>query len=505
MTRIVKRRPISGLLLSSMLATAALGGCSSQGAPRADLSANKAQIAMTKGETDKAIAHAEAAVLAEPRNAAYRAVLGAGYMDAGRFQSAATSFDDAMSLGDTSPRTALSLALAEIALGNKPRALSVLNDWRNEISADDLGLAYALAGDADRGVKILGDVLRAGHATPKVRQNLAYSYALQGNWKAARIMVSEDVPADQIDARISEWARMARPEDHHQRVATLLTVPVRGDTGQPQTLALSNHPSNQQLASEAAALATAQASVPETTPDAPAPLAKPIENYAFAAPGKAELPPLAVATTPRVAVEQQTTNTVAKPEDFEAAFATRAPAGATPAQVVADAARFISEPVVQKMPGRFGATKTTADATTATKPRVAKADIQPRVAGKVESVGATRAIASAASSSNTPNSVPGGSHLVQLGSFSSEQGARRAWGIYAKRYDLEGRDMVITKAKVRGRHYYRVSAAGFGSGDARTMCSSVKSKGHGCIAWAANSPLPGAIDRVDDATRMAAR
>ena len=38
-----------------------------------------------------------------------------------------------------------------------------------------------------------------------------------------------------------------------------------------------------------------------------------------------------------------------------------------------------------------------------------------------------------------------GSHLVQLGSFSSEQGARRAWNIYARQFpQLSAFDMVIT-------------------------------------------------------------
>ena len=60
----------------------------------------------------------------------------------------------------------------------------------------------------------------------------------------------------------------------------------------------------------------------------------------------------------------------------------------------------------------------------------------------------------------------------------------------------------VTKAVVRGKTYYRVSAAGFARDTSRSMCSTVKSSGHGCIAWAANAPLPGA---VDNGIRMAAR
>ena len=44
-----------------------------------------------------------------------------------------------------------------------------------------------------------------------VRQNLAYAYALAGNWRAARVMAAEDVPADQLDARLAQWAASAAP------------------------------------------------------------------------------------------------------------------------------------------------------------------------------------------------------------------------------------------------------------------------------------------------------
>ena len=54
---------------------------------------------------------------ADPRNAGYRAVLGAAYLETGRFASAATAFGDALDLGDQDPRTVLSYALAKVATG----------------------------------------------------------------------------------------------------------------------------------------------------------------------------------------------------------------------------------------------------------------------------------------------------------------------------------------------------------------------------------------------------
>jgi Flp pilus assembly protein TadD len=452
MTRIAPKGRMIALAASTALVSLALSGCATQAAPRADLSAGKAQRALENGSGERAVTHAEAAVLAEPRNAAYRAMLGAAYMEAGRFQSAATSFDDALTLGDTSPRTALGLALARIAAGDSRGGLATLEEWRADLDPADLGLALALAGQPDRGVHVLGNALRNGQNTPKVRQNLAYAYALAGDWRAARLMAAEDVPADQLDQRIGEWAVLAHPDNRHARVAALLAVPVVADSGQPVALALHNNPGTEALALEAAGDAA------------------PAADFAYAAP-QGELPPVAAL------VPQQAPQQVAPVQaDFAAAFPAPAPlpapTGAAPAQVAADAVRFATAPVVQEAP-------------------VART-VEPRRVAKPTPVKAAPVKA-----------VQPGTHLVQLGSFSSEASAKRAWGIYAKRYpQLSDHDMVITKAVVRGKTYFRVSADGFGRDSSRSMCSTVKRGGEGCIAWAAKSPLPGAVDR---GVRMASR
>lgn len=468
MPKIAKQNRAIMLAVTTALATTALGGCASNAAPRADFSAKKAQTALVQGKTDQAVTHAEASVQAEPRNAAYRAMLGATYMEAGRFKSAATSFQDAMTLGDNSPRTALSFSLAAIAAGDNASALAVLRDWRDTIDAADLGLAMSLAGQPDQGIHILGNALRSGQATAKVRQNLAYSYALKGDWRAARLMAAEDVPADQVSDRIGEWAQTINPEYYQARVANLLSVPVVGDTGQPAMLALNNSDAAAQMASEASAVEPVQiAAAPKASPNYALPPMggelPAVGSSSAVAKATAPVPvpaPMVAAATAN-AVPDYAASPIASPKKFEDAFVASAPSGPTLAEVTKSAVRFVSNPVVQKMPARFGAEPT--------KERAAVT----------------------------------GDHLIQLGSFASEAGARRAWGIYAKRYpELSKYDMVITEANVRGKKYYRVSAGGFQNASARDMCSQVKSNGQGCITWAANSPLPGAVDR---GVRMARR
>jgi len=408
MTRTANRTRLIGLAVSTALATTALTGCTTGGGTRADVSASRAESALAAGMTDKAIKNAEAAVLADPRNAAYRSTLGNAYLNAGRFKSAATTLDDAMSLGDASPRTALSLALAYVGAGNQRQAVAVLNDWRDEIDPADLGLAYALA----------------------------------GKWREARLMAAQDVPAGEIDQRISDWAQSIGGAGSAYRVSTLLGVPVTGDDpGQPAELALNNTPSAQQLAAEAAALVPARTAAADT--ELPALLAQDED---------------APAAAPAVALARYDAPSPERPQSFEAAFATSAPKGPTPAALIADTVRFVSQPVVQKMPARYGI-----------------APAQPARAGAAGSTG--------------------GSHLVQLGSFCSEQGARRAWGIYTSRNPaLDGHEMKISQAVVGGKRYWRVSAAGFDKAEARSLCANVTSKGHGCIPYAADRPLPGAVE-----------
>lgn len=424
----------------AVLAIGLLAGCAAQGMTVRGNSAEAARLALKKGNGEKAVTNAEAAVAASPRDVALRVLLAQSYFKSGRFQSAATTFDDAMKLGDNSARTALSLALAQIGAGQQDAALAVLDDWRGEIPASDLGLALALAGEPERGVSVLADALRGGENTPKVRQNLAYAYALAGRWKEARVMASQDIQADKLDDRLTDWAASVAPEQYQRRVAVLLGTPMRNDSGQPAMLALANNPAMEQLAAEATANPASPVAVAVKMPSAPATAElAPVDETPVAA------APLAVAETP-------------------AAQVLVAPVERT---------QFISQPVIQ----------------------VAAAAPQPAPRPLRESIQRAMPV--------TAN----GTHMVQLGSFSSPQGARRAWGIYsARNASLSGYRMNITPAVVHGKNVWRVAAAGIsGSGAANGLCSSVKKKGGACFAYAAPSrgKVPAAPGREASGPLMA--
>lgn len=427
----------AGLAACTAMAAALLVGCSGH-APLASSGAPAASGEQFGSEADKAIAVAEKRVAKSPRDASDRVALAQAYLAAGRFESAATTFQDAVSLGEDSPRIGLGLALAYAGSGRDAEALTTLTRWRNQIPASDLGLAIALAGRPEQAVGLLTDALHNGENTPKARQNLAYAYALGGHWTEARIIASQDVPADQIDARLQEWSSRARPEQFQARVAGLLGAPVRVDAGQPAALAL-NAPQTDGQGEARMALAepVRQPAAPQPAPVAELPPAVAERRVADAAPVAPAVPAAAPARKEPATFAAAFTP-AAEPESPLATSAAPAPKAAS--------AKFVSQP-------------------------------------KVQPLGTARSAY-----------VAGSTHLVQLGSFRTLEGAQRAWGIFVARNPaLKDHTMRITEAEVRGQRYFRVAAEGFDRSAAHSLCSTVRDRGHGCFAYASSRTLPGAI------------
>ena len=61
-------------------------------------------------------------------------------------------------------------------------------------------------------------------ATGRVRQNLAFAYALAGNWEKARTVAAQDVSPADLAPRLAQWASLASPTAAADQVATLLGV-----------------------------------------------------------------------------------------------------------------------------------------------------------------------------------------------------------------------------------------------------------------------------------------
>lgn len=248
---------------------------------RAAVLIEKAQEAARGGHFAAALSQAEQAVALVPRDAGYRMTLGDLYLKNGRFRSAETTFSDVLSLHPDNSRAGFSLALAQIALGKKGEALGQLEQLATRESPADLGLAFALAGRADRAVAMLEPAAREAGATARVRQNLALAYALSGDWAKAQAIASQDLSPADLAPRMEEWAGFAQPRAVHDQVAAMLGVTPVEDPGQPVQLALAPEAAAPVALAEVAVAAPAM-SEPVTLAIAPA--AQPQVTIAAAAP-----------------------------------------------------------------------------------------------------------------------------------------------------------------------------------------------------------------------------
>jgi D-alanyl-D-alanine carboxypeptidase len=401
--------------------------------------AQKSEKLLAKGQVDKALTYAEAAVEGELRNVEYRALLARIYMQQGRFVAAERTLMDVVELGQADPRTIVSLALAKTAQGKVESAISLVDAHRAILPASDYGLALALAGDNKRAVDVLVDAIRSNNATSRTRQNLALAYALDNRWREAQVMASQDMPQTMVDQRIVQWAQFARPGAYEVRVAGLLGVKAQADTGQPVRLALNAASTDVQMASVAA---------PETTSFA---MAEPVGELAAIG---------------------------AAPVDFGAG------AEESVQVAVASAAPAFEAPLIKAPVGPSKA----AEAAVKAPVKLALADSRPV---------ATKSVA--------------GTHLVQLGAYSSSANAKEAWGKLQSKYGvLQGFESASSSVTVNGKKLTRLAAMGFGNkASAVAACQAIKAKGGDCIVRSAggetSAPVRMAQAKPRKAVKLAAR
>lgn len=403
-------------------------------AKAAAVAARNATKAMARQHFDKAIGFAEAAVAALPGSADYRALLGQAYLSAGRFQSAEMALTDAIALDPANPRTALNLALSQVALARNAKAMATLDAAKAVIPSADYGLALALAGDAEAAVVILEGAARGIEADAKTRQNLGLAYALANRWAQARAMAAQDLSPAMVDQRMTEWALFAHQAASWDQVASLLGVKPAYDTGMPIQLALNRAPAT-------TTVAVAVSTVPDPEP-ATAPEPAPVVEVA-AAP---EPTPEPVFETPAV-------------EAPRPAFVTAILPAPEPVAIPPEPALIRSEPAPIKQ---------------AVVPAFAAPTFKAvRVA-------------------SFKDAVETGRFVVQLGAFSSEARANIAWkSAFGRTRELGDYAIGTPRVQVRGASLYRLSVSGFTSqATAHQVCAKVKVTGGQCFVRSISNGNP---------------
>jgi len=428
---------------------------------------------LREGRLDVAQGAMERAVGLSPRDAGYRLLLADIYLRQGRFDSARATFADVLELDPSNVRAGLSFALTQIALGRPGSAVAQLDNMAGNAPAADVGLAFALAGQPQRAIEILEPAARSHTATARVRQNLALSYALAGDWRRARAIAAQDLSPADIDGRMQQWAAMARPDAGATQVASLLGVTPVSDPGQPAALALAQPAPVQVAAVAEVPAAAAPATVVQVAavrdsdwglPQAAPAAVEQSSPVAVAAvqPQVAAVVPAAEIQPERVAYYAAPAAPVAPVEEPEA------PSAAEVQQAVAARSLVRAAPAIV---------------------RTAAVALPPAPI--------FRRAAPQAPAMRSGNSR----FVVQLGAFISEANAERAWVNAQRRFGLNGRAPLTASVNMGGRTLHRVAIAGFaGQGDAQRLCGSIRARGGVCfvrtqagdasIRWAARYANP---------------
>ena len=430
---------VSAIALAGMVA-----GCAAPMSRSASISkgtatlayALRAQMALGAGDYATAVDLAERAAEQNPQDINVRVLLGNAYFGAGRFASAEAAYGDALSLAPAQPQVILKRSLVQIALGKNDEAISNLQAAHGYIDVADFGLALALAGRADEAVQVLDIAARAQGADSRVRQNLALSHALVGDWIAARTIASQDLTADLVDARIKQWMSLAKPAHSYDQIAMLVGVtPAAADPGQPVRLALNKSNATQVAVAAAASAAPLQLAGAAPAVDAPA-FAAPVVDAVAPAPA-----PAVAEAAPAPAVQEQ-----------HAAIATAAAMSPeAPAAFAMMASTFAPTPKPAKL-------------------KRASAPIHPEgsVAGKSKAV-------------------------VQLGAYSSEERVSVAWAQLSKKYPtLRKYSPMIARFDGPRGTVWRLSVRGFDNQqEAISRCSTLRGKGGKCFvrSTAGDSPV----------------
>ena len=328
---------VSAVALASMIA-----GCAAPMSRSASVSkakapaayALRAQMALGSGDYGSAVTLAEQAAEANTQDSNVRSLLGNAYFASGRFASAEAAYSDSLALASAQPQIILKRALVQIAQGKNDAAIAGLQAAQGLIDPADFGLALALAGRPGDAVQMLDVAARAQGADSRVRQNLALANALAGDWEAARVIASQDLTPDLVDARVQQWMTLAKPANSYDQVAALVGVtPAAADPGQPVRLALVQTDTRVAQAAPQPA-APVQQAAGQDAPAFAAPVAEPVmvaqAPAPAAAPEATAFDPLAavaaVATDAKDAVVEFASNLTSKPGAKKAAAKARAKA-----------------------------------------------------------------------------------------------------------------------------------------------------------------------------------
>lgn len=178
------------------------------------------------GRANEALSVYRKLVDADPGNAKLSALYGRKLVAAGHPAEAVPILEAAQQKGETDWRVASALGSAydQQGLYQKARAQyqTVLDaDPQNVTVLNNLAMSYALEGNLKRAESELrkADALPAAGKEPRIRQNLALVVGLQGRFEEATALAKQDLPPEQVEANMAYLRKMLSQPNTWQQIS----------------------------------------------------------------------------------------------------------------------------------------------------------------------------------------------------------------------------------------------------------------------------------------------
>lgn len=178
------------------------------------------------GQTGQALEVYEKLLAANPANAKLAGIYGRRLAAAGRTDQAVPILERAEQGGDTDWRvmSALGSAYDQQGLYEKAREQYqrvLASDPQNLVVMNNLAMSYALEGNLKEAEAELrtADALPRSQSEPRIRQNLALVVGLQGRFDEATKLAKEDLPPEQVEENMAYLKKMLSQPNTWQQIS----------------------------------------------------------------------------------------------------------------------------------------------------------------------------------------------------------------------------------------------------------------------------------------------
>ncbi|MEI7598320.1 MAG: tetratricopeptide repeat protein [Aestuariivirga sp.] len=178
------------------------------------------------GQKDEALSVYKKIAEEDPSNAKVAGLYGRKLVAAGKTEQAIPILEGAERGGDTDWRvmSALGSAYDQQGLYKKAReqySRALASDPQNLVVMNNLAMSYALEGNLKQAETELqaADALPRSKSEPRIRQNLALVIGLQGRFDEATKLAQEDLPPEQVQENMAYLKKMLSQPNTWQQIS----------------------------------------------------------------------------------------------------------------------------------------------------------------------------------------------------------------------------------------------------------------------------------------------